>query len=131
MKRKWLILLIVPIIGFIFNLTIPTNTVKAVPTIGSHYWWKPRKVITKKKQQIYLINGRTPVYRQHAVKKRMLRKGSIITVSTSGGSWPWIFHKRIPSIGKANYSHYFWVNNNHSSNWIVKYNRSNLKKFRK
>lgn len=103
-----------------------SKTVNALPSVNTDYWFKPRKMITTKNQQLLLINGNKAGYQQTAVKKKTLKKGSLVTVKQSA-SWPWIFSGNIPGIGSNIKNGYFWVNMNHSTNWLKKYSKQSPK----
>ncbi|WEV43975.1 hypothetical protein OZX56_01730 [Lactobacillus sp. ESL0684] len=130
MKKKWLILAILPALVLTFTSIGSLEDVQAVPAQSSHYWWKPRKMITTKKQSLWKINGSEPRYEQRLVQKKNLKKGSIVTVEAPA-NWPWAFIGNIPGIGQATEGRYFWVNNNDSNKWLAKYNQKNLKKYHK
>lgn len=102
------------------------KTVNALPSVNSDFWFKPRKMITTKNQQLLLINGNKAGYQQSAVKKRTLKKGSVVTVRQAV-SWPWIFKGYIPGIGKYIKNGFFWVNMNRSTNWLKKYKSTKFK----
>lgn len=128
MKKK---ILIVVTVLLIFPLATPMSTVQATPSFSSSYWQSPlhpRKVITTKRVKIWKINGNVPGYKQYPVKKKWLKKGSVVHV-TQLASWPWGFSGKIPGIGKASKNGYFWVYMKQSSNWLVKYSKKNLKKY--
>lgn len=109
-----------------FAISSTSKTVVAMPSVNSNYWLKPHKVVTTKSQRLSLIDGNKVGYLQAPVKKRTLKKGSVLTVRQAV-SWPWIFEGYIPGIGKHIKNGYFWVNMNRSTNWFKKYKKPSYK----
>lgn len=103
-----------------------SKTISALPSVNSNYWLKPHKVVTTKSQRLALIDGNKVGYLQAPVKKRTLKKGSVLTVRQAV-SWPWIFEGYIPGVGKHIKNGYFWVNMNRSTNWFKKYKKQSPK----
>ncbi|WEV40526.1 hypothetical protein [Lactobacillus sp. ESL0681] len=131
MKKKLILLFVAVSLG-ISPAIISVKTVQAVPSFKSSYWQRPlhpRKVITTKRVKIWKINANVPGYKEYPMKKKWLKKGSVVHVAEMA-SWSWGFQGHIPGIGPANGKGYFWIYNKNTSNWLAYYNKKNLKKYR-
>ncbi|MDF7671769.1 hypothetical protein PT281_00525 [Lactobacillus sp. ESL0701] len=130
MKKKWLNLAAIAIMG-VSAVAVPVCNVQAVPSFNSSYWQRPlhpRKVITTKRVRIWKINANVPGYEEYPMKKKWLKKGSVVRVSQLA-SWPWGFEGHISGVGPSHGKGYFWVYNKSTSNWLAYYNKKNLKKY--
>lgn len=129
--RKKLIIAVAIIFSGIIVINTPISKIRAVPSFESNYWQRPlhpRKVVTTKRVKLWKINANVPGYKEYAMKKKWLKKGSIVHVAELA-SWPWGFEGHIPGIGASHGKGYFWVYNKSNTKWLAYYNKKNLQKY--
>lgn len=113
--RKIFISLIMCVVAV---LSLSTPVFAASYNYSSQHWWHPRRVQVIKNTRIYEIRTRIPAYKERAVKSKILKKGSKVTIENGGSGGAWAFEGKIPGIGKAYGQKYFWSCRDYSTKWF-------------